>query len=319
MHECYVVVACRFRQIARAEQVRAEDRHRSQRHHQGCNQREADRQREGQEKGPNEALDEPEWNKHHDGGQRRGENGRPYFHSGVQRRPPAFTPCLNVAVDVLQHHNRVVHHPAHGNRQAAQGHEIQRHVLPGHEQHAGENAQRNGERNHDGRPKGIEHSAYRCGPEAQHEYEDDRHGEQEPVGRLAQQRVDLFLYFRTLVGNGDNFDRRGKLGEAVQCLPHAVGHFDGVGLGVLYNGYADGWLAVSAGDAGRRSFSEDDPGNVGQHHRPGRRRAHNQFPEVFNRIEGVGGLDRDRLACAENQAGRDGQVVLAESGGHLGQ
>ena len=73
---------------------------------------------------------------------------------------------------------------------------------------------------------------------------------------LPEQSVNLGLYLRALVGDNHKIDAGLYALQAIQDFAYRLSHLDGVGLGVLYDGNADGWLAVGAGNAGGRSVGE---------------------------------------------------------------
>ena len=117
-----VVVSCPFGEVAWAQKVRSQNRNGGQGYYQRRNQRKANRQGEGQEERPYEALDECKGYENDDSRQGRGEDGRTHLSGRVQRRPPPLPSRLYMTVDVLQYDDGIVHHPSHGDGQAPKGH-----------------------------------------------------------------------------------------------------------------------------------------------------------------------------------------------------
>ena len=70
-------------------------------------------------------LDKDNGEKHRQVGQRRRQNRAPHFAGAIQRRLGAGLAHLPVAKDVLEHHDRVVHHIAYGKGQAGQHDDVQ--------------------------------------------------------------------------------------------------------------------------------------------------------------------------------------------------
>ena len=218
-----------------------------------------------------------------------------------------------MSIDVLKHHDRVVDHPTDGYRQAAQRHEVERHVLPRHQQHAREDAERNGHRDDDGRSKGVQETSRDRRLERQHEREDDRHREQEPEHRLSQQGVDLMLNAWPLVRYDDGLHIGRQTFEAVKRVAHGARYVDGVRLRLLDDGHAHAWLAVGAGDARRRRCPEAHVRDVSKTDRAGLRCSHDEVLEVVDGAECVRRLRKDGLSALEYGSRREAYVVLSQS------
>src|ERR1019366_6236464 len=82
-----------------------------------------------------------------------------------------------MAVDVLQDDDGVVHDPADGYRQSAQGHDVDRDTGNEHERERGHDRDRNAHRGHEG------------GPQAEQEDEDRNHREEGAEAAFTDQAV----------------------------------------------------------------------------------------------------------------------------------
>ena len=304
-------------EVAGPQEVRAKHGNGRKRDEEGCYQRETDSQCEWEEERPHDPLNESERREDHDSSHGRCEDRRADLFRGLERRAPTLPSSLDVAVEVLEHDDRVVDYPPNGDGKTAQRHEIEGHVLPRHEQHACEDAQGNGQSDHQRRTQRVEQPAYHRRTNRQHEYEDDRHCEYESEHGLAQEGVDLPLDVRSLVEHYDDFNAGREVGQSVQGFADCAGDVDGVRFRFLDDGHAHAGLAVGARDAGRDSAIEIHVRNVSQTDWSGLRHAHD---EVFDRLDGVecmGSVRRDRLSAFEDDACGQGKVVLGEGGGDL--
>ena len=299
----HLILAGALRQVARPQQVGAQHRNRRQGHNQRSREGEHHGERKGQEEGSHQPLDEPQGNEYHDGGQGGGKDGRSHLGGGIQRRPPSFSSGLDVAVHIFQYHDGVVYDATHRYGQASEGHEIEGHILPGHQQDPGEYAKRYRQCDDDGRTQGGDQPAKRCRPDGEHECEDDRHRKEETEQGLLQKRIDLVLYLRPLVGNKHHVEPGRDVPQAFNSVSDSLGDLNGVGLGILDDGHVDGRFSVGAGDAGRRTVGKLHAGHIAKPHRPRRRGAHNQVAYLLHRTQSVNGLDGHRTSRTKDQSG----------------
>ena len=257
-------------QVARPEQVCAENGHGGQRDHERRYQREADGEREREEERANQPLDESERGEYDYGGQRRSGDRGPDLDRRVERGAPPLPAALDVAVHVLQDDDAVVHDPSDRYCETAEGHEVERESLPTHQNDAGQDAQRYRKSDHQRRAQGVQHSLDGGGPERHEEQEDDGHGEGQPQNGLSLQGGYLSLYRRPIVGDDHYFDIRRQAAHVLKGLGNGVGNVDRVGVRLLDDRDAQAAFAVRAGYAGNFTGAERYVGHVSKRHRNGR-------------------------------------------------
>ena len=306
------LVARSLRKVAGTEEVSAEDGDRRQRDEQRGDEREGDGEREGREEGAEETRDERQREEHDDRGHGGGEDGGADLRGGFQRRAPPLAPALYVAVDVLEHDDGVVHDASHGDGESSERHEVERHVLREHEEDAGQDAQRDRERDDHGGAERVEEPAHHRRPDGEHEGEDHGNGEEEAEYRFPGEGVDLTLDLGTLVGDDDNLDVRRQSFDAVQRVVDRSRHVHGVGVRLFGDGDADAGLAVRAVDAVGYPVTESDGGHVSETHDAGRGAPDDEVLDVLYRLQRVGRLGDDGLRAVEDDPGGKRQVVLAQ-------
>ena len=106
-------------QDAAAHHGRERERDKAGHQHRRC-----DGEREFREQFAGVAGGERQGQEYRDQGQGHGHHGKGDFFAAFQRRLHGFHAGLDMAVNVFQHHNRVVHHQADGQHQAEQGEDI---------------------------------------------------------------------------------------------------------------------------------------------------------------------------------------------------
>ena len=153
-----------------------------------------------------------------------------HLRRGFQRRAPPLSATLNVAVHVLQHNDGIVHHAANRDGEAAKGHEVERHVLPVHQENAGEYAQGDGQADDQSGANGGEQTTDECRPDGEHEGKDHGHREEEAKRTLAHQCAYLTLDVRPLVAHHDDVDVVRDAFDAVQDIVDCGRDVEGVGL-----------------------------------------------------------------------------------------
>ena len=307
-------------QVAGAEEVRAQDRDGGERDEQRRDEGERHRERERGEERPEQARDERQRQEYDNGGEGRGDDGGAYLGGRVERGAPALAPALDVAVDVLQHDDGVVHDAPHGDGEPAERHEVERHVLREHQQDAGQDAERDGEGDDDGGAERVEEAAHDRRPDGEHEDEDDGDGEEEAEHRLPGEGVDLPLDLGALVRNDDELDVRRQPLDAVERVVDRGRHVDGVGVGLLGDGHADAALPVRAVDAVGHAVSEGDGRDVGEAHDACRRgAADDEILDLLHRLQRVGRLGDDGLRAVEEEPCGQREVVLHQRARHLEQ
>ena len=144
---------------------------------------------------------------------------------------------LHVADDVLQHHDGVIHHEAHGKRERHEREVVQAVAQQVH----------HGERADDGERHGA--AGNQGGGEVAQEEEDhqDDDGDGEEQGELHV--VDGAANgLRRIESDGEIDGRRNFLAELGQQLFDVVHHLHGIGAGLALDGEDDGALVVVPGD-----------------------------------------------------------------------
>ncbi len=189
------------------EQV-GEHRHDRQRANQRGEQRERDGEGERQEELAHEAADEAQWQEHADGRDRRGRDRAGDLLRPVDRGRQTVLAHRPVAVDVLEDDDRVVDYPTHGDRQAAQGHDVQGDPSRLHDDEGGEDRERDADRGDDRRA------------DAEQEQEDRQDREHGAEAALAQEAVARLLDERRQVrDDGDRRDVGVLLARACRARP----------------------------------------------------------------------------------------------------
>ena len=183
-----------------AEEPVRQDRHDGQGDQQRRAEGDAHRDCERSQQLTTDPADQGEWYEHGDGGQGRGGDRTGHLlHRGDDRVRSQLRRGVS-AFDVLDHHDGVVDHPAHGHREGGQGEDVQREVADPQADHG--HQQR--ERDRDGRDDG--------GAQGEQEDQDDQDGEGQAEQALGGQVVDRLLDPWGLAEDGDE----GRV------LPHAL-------------------------------------------------------------------------------------------------
>ena len=160
---------------------------------------------------PDHARQESQGDEYRHRGQRGRDHRRADLLGGGDHRHGAGAALLDVPVDVLQHHDAVVHDPAHGDGQAGQAHEVQRPVEQGHDQHRYHHAEGDGQRDDDGGPDGVGDAGKRPRPQLQQEEEYCSHSEEKPLKTLPENFAQFFFQTRGLAFDHRDFQVRRKL------------------------------------------------------------------------------------------------------------
>ena len=284
------LIASPFRQVAGTQKQGCQHGDSCKGHQQRSNQRERDREGEWQEESTHQPLDEGQRHENDN----RGHGGRKNRWGHLRRRfqggAPPVSPSLYVAVDVLQHNDRIVHHSSHRDGQPSQGHEVQAHVLPTHQENTGEDTQRNGQTYDNGRAQSVEQPTRERGSYGKHEGENDGDRKEEPEHPLSDEAVDLLLNLRALVSYDYDFNVGRHSVDGGQGLVYRSGDVQSVGLRLLGHRNAEASLAVGAGNAIGPACAKAHPSHIGKPHHPGLGCADDEVSDLLDRVEGMGGL-----------------------------
>ena len=207
------------------------------------------------------------------------------------------------AVDVLQHHDGVVHDHAHPHGDAAQRHHVQGQVEDIHQHENGEDTHGHGHRDGGRGPQPPQEQEHHDGGQG-HPHVDVLHGgvhrDVDVVGGAVQHRI----------AHG---------GVALAVLLHGVHHRLGggrlVGPGPLGHLEHHAGRAVGLGHRVRIGVLQGHVGHLGQAHRPAGGQGEEHIGHVLHRLElGVGGDGQGLAAVVQLAAGVE-QVL---GGQHLG-
>jgi hypothetical protein len=196
--------------------ARAEHRHDGDRHEERHHQREHHDDRELREQDARGARQEEQRHEHGDMGQRRGQDGRPHFLAAVDRGGHAVLAHVQVPVRVLEYHDRGVDDHADAERQAAEGHRVEREAAEVEQREGADDRHRN-------RRADDERRA-----EVAQEREDDQHHEHAADERVLLHVGDGALDEERVVLHHDHLDARHLAVHALDFLLDLVGHLDGV-------------------------------------------------------------------------------------------
>ncbi len=296
LHRALVLGRVGGLRLAGARAVRQEPvgqhRHNGQRHQQRSQQGNGHGQRERAEQLPGHAGHQRHRQEHCHGGQgRRGDRPGDLAHR-QQDRLALFLAVGQVALDVLNDHNRVIHHAANGDGQRAQGEHVQgvaEHVHPNEGDHQ---RQRNGDRGDQG------------GADGEQEDQDHQHREDQAEQALGRQRVDgLFNEGGLVEDRGDRCPVAQFGFQLANDVLHRVGDPHGVPVRGLGDGDRQGFGAVGAGDAGGLIGFDGDLRDVLEQHRAAVG-GDGDFADFFQRIGGRTGDHRQLQALGVQRAHR---------------
>ena len=198
--------------------------------------RDRDGQRERAEQLARDVADEGDRQEHRDRRDGRRRDGGRDLADGAQDRLHLVGVADVVALDVLDHDDRVVDHAPDRDRERAERQDVQRVAerldADERDQHARRDRDRRDERR-----------AHR-----QQEHEDDEHGEEEAEQALLGERLDRLLDVGRLVEDDRELGAVEALLEVGEHGEHALRHVDGVRRGKLRDRDREGRLAVDARD-----------------------------------------------------------------------
>jgi hypothetical protein len=214
--------------LRQVQHARAEHRHDRDRHEQRHREREDHDDRERSEHDAGDARQEQQRDEDRDVRQRGGEDGRPDFLAGVDRRGHPVLAQLHVPERVLQHDNRRVYDHADAQREAAKGHRVEG-VAAEVEQCEGADHRYRDRRADDER-----------GAEVAQEGEDDQHDED-----AADHRVLLDVVDRALDEDFEAYPRHLAV-DALHLSAHAFRDGDGVAARLLLDRHANARASVDA-------------------------------------------------------------------------
>jgi hypothetical protein len=178
--------------LRRAQEPERQRRHHGQRDEERRRQRDGDSDRERPEQLAGQPADQADRQKHGDRGQRRRHDRAGDLLDPGQDGVSSVFPVLEMPLDVLEYDDRVVDHPADGDRQRAQGEQVERVVAGPQRDQRDDHGQRD-------RHRGDQRRAQR-----HQEDQDHDHGEEQAERALGGQAADRRLDERRLVEHRDD-------------------------------------------------------------------------------------------------------------------
>ena len=312
-----------------------EDRNDGQGADQRGQQREGDRQGEGQEELRHEAADEAERQEHADGRDRGGRDGAGDLAWPVDRRREAVLAQRPVPVDVLEHDDGVVHHPSDGDREAAQGHDVQADPADLHDHERRQDRERDADRGHD------------RAADAEQEQEDRQDREQGAGAALPQKAVARFLDEGREVGDHGDLHRGGRPGRPARpasrsrprppgpCWRRTSWTRTATARACRRCARSRSWprrrsrrvprspmvisFGLRRGPAEARGLGWRAPPGAARRRRRRAGHADHELPDGVRGRDVADGGHRDPGALGRDLAGREGQVVGGQDAGDLRQ
>ena len=207
--------------LLRLEEFVAEGRRHRAGDEEGGEERNRDRDGQGNQEQTGNACDEENREKHDDRGDGRGQNRHRHFARRFQDRVPAAGRAVEVALNVLQLHDGVVDQPADAQGQASQREHVQ--GLPGEIEHDEGHHDRKG--NGDGNDQGAR--------EITEEDQDDERGQQRSMQRLFDEVVDRLADVDRLVEGNAELHAGGDADHLRQGFAQRIHHRHSVGDGLF--------------------------------------------------------------------------------------
>ena len=220
----------------RAQEARCHHRRQRQRHHQRDENRHRQRHREFAEQPADDAAHQQQRDQHRHQRNADRDDGEADFAGALERGGERLFACLDIARDVLQHHDGVVDDEADGDRQRHQRQIVEGIAERPHQRAGAEQRQRHRHRRNHG------------GPEAAQE-DEDHHDDQHD----GDQKRDLHVLDGGADGQGaiaDDLDldrRRDRRDQPRQLRLDPVDGIDDVGAGLLEDDEEHAALAVGPG------------------------------------------------------------------------
>ena len=202
-----------------------------------------------------------------------------------------------MAVDVLQHHDGIVHHQTDGQHQRQQREGVDREPKQGHEGKRANQRHRNSHERNDGCPEGAQkhknhqrHQHHRFQNGLEHSFDGAVNEHRVVVGHL-----DFNAWWQVLLDARNHF-------------AHRCAQVQRVGCGVADHAQRDGILAIQPGRRALGQWALLYPRHVTQAHRCVADRFDDHLPELGRGLQIGGGRDVELALFAFDAAGRHFQV-----------
>ena len=186
-------------------------------------------------------------------GDRHGDNRHRNFTGTDNGGPERFFPLLDMAVDVLQHHDGVIHHQTDRQHHRQQGHQVYREAEHIHHHHYADKTERNGDDRDDDRAERTE--------EQGDDHQNDGGCLQDGLDNLVDGLVDRH---GGVIHHVETHGARHIALKARQQRQHIVGDVDGVGCRCGVDRHDHRFAAIGAGSIDVVALLEGHLGNVGK-------------------------------------------------------
>ncbi len=299
-----------------AQQARAHHRRQRQRHYPGDDHRAGQGEGELLEQRAGQAAEEADGGVHRGQGDGHGDHRHGDFPGAFDGALEGRLAVLDVAVDVLHHHDGVVHHQADGEHHGQQRQQVDGVAHQLHEEQHADHRQRDGHHRDQHRAEGAE--------EQEDHHDDDEDGLAEGLHHLVDGGLDEA---RGVVGDGHLQVRRQLFLQLGHLGADFLDHVQRVGAGRALDADVHRGDAVERADrvvAGRAQFH---PRHVAHQHAAIAQGLQRDGGEGLRRLQVGGGVDAGDHQLALHLAGGGEEVVLAHGvvdvaggdavGGHL--
>ena len=286
--------------VGRLQPARAEHRHDRHGHEQRHRQREHHDERQLREQDAGRARQEQQRHEHGDVRQRRGQNRRPHFLAAVDGRGHPVLAHVQVAVRVLEHDDRRVDDHADAEREAAEGHRVQREAAEVEQRERADDRDRN---------RGADDQRR---AEVAQEREDDQHDEHAADQRVLLHVVDRALDEDRVVLRDDHLDAGHFLVDALDLLAHGRGDFDRVLARLLLHLDLHARLAVDPHERAALLGGVLHLGDVAHVDRHALAGHDDEVPDVLEALELALAADQERRVALVDLAERRVLVLLPQ-------
>ncbi len=268
--------------IVPAQEQRGQGRRQREGVHRGDHRGDGDRQRELLVELAGQSADEGERHEHRGQHERdRDDRARDFAHRAI-RGLARTQPALDVSLDVLDHHDRVVDHDADGEHEAEQRQRVDREPEHAHDGERADHRHRHGQQRDDGGAPGLQ------------EQDDDQHDEDDRLDQRMHDGLDRRAHELGRVVDDLVLDALGhRFLQFLHLGSHAIGDRDRVGAWRREDRDGDGILVVQQGAQRVVGRTELDARDIAQaRHRPTLGGLDDDVAEFLDRLQAPLGVHR---------------------------
>ncbi len=207
---------------------------------------------------------------------------------------------IPVPEDVFQDYDGVVHHHAHPQGQASQGHQVEGEIEKKHQRKGGQHGNGNGQGDHHGAAHGSQ------------EKQQDQDRQTAAVHHGPGHIGDGTLNEVSLVDDRNDPDLGHGGIDGIDFFEDAVRHLHGIGLGLFPDRHPDTGFAVDPDDPGQLFIGVVDPGHLSQGHGGAVLAGHHGVPDLVQVTELGRGPQLNLVPPLFQFAGRLVQVGLPD-------